>query len=182
SRLSMVSRRPVGVAGSFFGQLSFKYWIARCDAVLRPLNLLRCASLRDKVCSIRSALHDPRPAGPAPQERSPAPGRGIAGPRTVGCAGAPPRWEDCATAGATAMMDETTTPLRSADASLSRIVISDPALSNSILLPSRGYTAPFLREAADWYDVVALAGSGPERAMTVWGQCDRRMMCKTRSR
>src|SRR5882724_11457202 len=120
SRLSMVSRRPVGVAGSFLGQLSLKYRIARCDAVLRPLNLVRCCSLRDKVWSMRSALNDPKPAGPVPQERS-------AGPRTVGCAGAeaPPRWEDCATAGTTAMMDKNTTKHRSDDASLSRIVISN---------------------------------------------------------
>src|SRR5215467_10187673 len=130
----MVSRRLVGVAGSFLGQLSFKYWIARCDAVLRPLNLARCCSLRDNVWSIRSALHDPRPAGPGPQERSP--GRSIAGPRTVGCAGddAPLRWEDCATAGTTAMMDKNTTAHRSDDASLSRIVISNPPLVDSILL------------------------------------------------
>src|SRR5258708_27407776 len=133
----MVSRRRVGVAGSFLGQLSFKYWIARCDAVLRPLNLVRCCSLRDVVWWILSALHDPKPAGPGPQERSP--GRSIAGPRTVGCAGAeaPLRWEDCATAGATAMMDKNATEHRSDDASLSRIVISNPPLVDSIL-PQNG--------------------------------------------
>src|SRR5258708_33119639 len=135
SRRSRASRRPVGVTGSFFGQLSFKYWIARCDAVLRSLNLERCGPSRDKVCSIRSALHDPRPAGLAPQERSAVPGRSIAGPRTVACAGAetPLRSEDCATAGATAMMDENTTALRRAGASLGRIVISNLPLVDSIL-------------------------------------------------
>src|SRR5216683_47201 len=145
----MVSRRPVGVAGSFLGQLSFKYWIARCDAVLRSLNLVRCCSLRDKVWSIRSALHDPKPAGPGPQERSP--GRSIAGPRTVGCAGAeaPLRWEDCATAGATAMMDENTTALRSAGASLSRIVISNPPLLDSIVPSNGGYMALFFGVRSD---------------------------------
>src|SRR5258708_7433768 len=144
----MVSRRRVGVAGSFLGQLSFKYWIARCDAVLRPLNLVRCCSLRDKVWSIRSVLHDPKPAGPGPQERSP--GRSIAGPRTVGCASAeaPLRWEDCATAGATAMTDKNTTAHRSNDASLSRIVISNPPLVDSILLRNGGYMAGFLERLA----------------------------------
>src|SRR5262249_22470438 len=72
-----------------------------------------------------------RPAGPAPQEKSAVPGRNIAGPRIVGCAGAeaPPLCEDCAAAGATAMMDEHTTMLHSTCTSLSRIVMSDPRFS-----------------------------------------------------
>src|SRR5262249_16506401 len=115
--------------------------MARCDAVLSPLNLARCASLRDKLCSIRSALHDSSPAGPAPQERSPLPGRNITGPRTVACGGAetPSRCEGCATAGAIAMMAENTTALRSAAASLGRIVIPNSPPLDSILLPDGEY-------------------------------------------
>src|SRR6202030_3892324 len=111
--------------------LSFRYWIARCEAVLRWLNLVRCAASRDNVRSMRSAPQGPRPAGPAPQERSAVPGRNIAGPRIVDCTGveAPSRCEDCAAAGATATIDQNTTVLRSACMILSRIIISDPPFS-----------------------------------------------------